>query len=68
MKVVKTQIKLVDLFNVRFEQMENRINEEINAIEEAGNNIKEVKLIGDSLKNAGVFIVYQNSEDKTNNF
>jgi hypothetical protein len=57
MKVVKTQIKLVDLFNVRFEQMENRINEEINAIEEAGNNIKEVKLIGDSLKNAGVFIV-----------
>ncbi len=52
------KIKLIDLFSVRFEQMENKINTEVRAIEDEGNTIKEVKVIGDSLKNAGIFIVY----------
>ena len=53
------QIRLIDLFNVRFEQMENKINREVGAIESDGHTIKEVKIIGDSLKNAGVFIIYE---------
>lgn len=53
------QIKLIDLFNVRFEQMEEKINSEIKKIEDKGHTITELKFIGDSLKNAGVFIVYQ---------
>jgi hypothetical protein len=56
-KMVK--VKLIDLFNVRFEQMENKINQEITALEEDGVTIKEVKVLGDSLKNAGIFIIYE---------
>lgn len=58
------RIKLIDLFNVKFEQMEDKINKEISQIEAAGNKIKEVKVIGDSLKNAGVFIVYTKDDDR----
>ena len=59
------KIKLIDLFNIKFEQMESKINGEIKIIEAAGNTIKEIKVIGDSLKNAGVFIVYSsNNSDK----
>ncbi len=57
------KIKLIDLFNVKFEQMENKINKEMSEIELEGNTIKEVKVIGDSLKNAGVFIVYNTSDN-----
>lgn len=53
------KVKLIDLFNVRFEQMENKINQEISEIESEGNKIKEIKFLGDSLKNAGVFIIYE---------
>lgn len=56
------KIKLIDLFSVRFEQMENLINKEMKALELEGNTIKEVKVIGDSLKNAGVFIVYSSNK------
>lgn len=56
------KIKLIDLFSVRFEQMENLVNKEMKALELEGNTIKEVKVIGDSLKNAGVFIVYSSNK------
>ncbi|MFP4401801.1 MAG: hypothetical protein ACLFPL_01080 [Candidatus Nanoarchaeia archaeon] len=53
------QVKLIDLFNVRFEQMEEKINSEIKKVEENGHTISQVKIIGDSLKNAGVFVLYE---------
>ena len=56
-KMVK--VKLIDLFNIRFEQMENKINQEISTLEEEGFSVREVKVLGDSLKNAGIFIVYE---------
>ncbi|MCH8520271.1 MAG: hypothetical protein LAT82_05970 [Nanoarchaeota archaeon] len=52
------QIKLIDLFNVRFEQMEDKINSEIKALETQGHTIQEIKIIGDSLKNTGIFVLY----------
>lgn len=54
-----TKVKLIDLFNVRFEQMENKINEELETLEKSGADIKEVKTIGDSLKNAGILVIYE---------
>ena len=53
------RIKLIDMFNVKFERMEEKINEEISAIEGQGKTVKEVKILGDSLKNAGVFLIYE---------
>lgn len=53
------KIKLIDLFNVRFEEMENKINEEIGKLEASDTTIKDIKVIGDSLKNTGIFITYE---------
>ena len=52
------RIKLVDLFNIKFEEMESKINQEIEALEKAGHEIQDVRVLGDSLKNAGVFVIY----------
>jgi biotin operon repressor len=52
------RIKLVDLFNIKFEEMETKINKEIESLEMAGHEVNDVRVLGDSLKNAGVFIVY----------
>ena len=56
------RIKLIDLFNVKFEQMEERINQEIQDLESQGYTIREIKVLGDSLKNAGVFVAYSRSD------
>ncbi|MFW6286024.1 MAG: hypothetical protein ACOC16_02780 [Nanoarchaeota archaeon] len=53
------KVKLIDLFNVKFEQMEEKINQEILTLENSGFIVKEVKLLGDSLKNAGIFLIYE---------
>jgi hypothetical protein len=53
------KVKLIDLFNVKFEQMEGKINQEILSLENSGFKVKEVKLLGDSLKNAGIFLIYE---------
>ncbi len=53
------KIKLLDLFNVRFENMEGMINTEISKLESEGFKITEVKILGDSLKNASIFLVYE---------
>ena len=56
------RIKLIDLFNVKFEQMEERINQELQDLESQGYTIKEIKVLGDSLKNAGVFVAYSGGD------
>ncbi len=53
------KIKLIDLYNVKFSEMENNINSELSALEEKWHNIKEVKFLWDQLKNWAVFIVYE---------
>lgn len=53
------KVKLVDLFNVKFEQMENKINDEISKLESKGNKVTQVKIIGDSLKSASIFLIYE---------
>lgn len=52
------RIKLIDLFNIKFEQMEEKINSEIEALESQGYTVSDIRVLGDSLKNAGVFVVY----------
>ena len=53
------KIKIVDLFNVKFEMMENKINEEIAKLESNRHKITKVKILGESLKSASVFLVYE---------
>ena len=52
------KVKLVDLYNIRFEDMEAKINDELSKIESSGCEIVEIKTIGDSLQKCAVFIVY----------
>lgn len=53
------KVKLIDLFNVKFEQMENKINEEIGKLESSGHKVIQVKILGDSLKSASIFLIYE---------
>lgn len=53
------KVKLIDLFNVKFENMESKINEELEKLELGGFTIKKIKTIGDSLKNTSVFVIYE---------
>lgn len=53
------KVKLVDLFNVKFEQMENKINDEIAKIEKQGFKVTQVKILGESLKSASIFLIYE---------
>ena len=53
------RIKIVDLYNVKFEQMEGKVNQEIIALESKGNTVIHVKVLGDSLKSACIFLIYE---------
>lgn len=53
------RIKLIDLFNIKFSEMEDHINQEIKSLEDQGYKVDEVKFLGDQLKNWAVFIVYK---------
>lgn len=53
------KVKLIDLYNVRFEEMESKVNNELAKLESSGNSIKEVKIVGDSLQRCAIFVVYE---------
>lgn len=53
------KVKVIDLFNIKFEEMENKINEELNALQEGGAEVLDTRVLGDSLNKGAVFIVYQ---------
>lgn len=53
------RVKLIDLYNIDFDKMEQTINEKIEVLEENDHEVQEVKVLGDALKNGAVFIVYK---------
>ena len=53
------KVKLVDLFNVKYDEMEEKINSELSRVQEGGKTIHEVKFIGEALNKCAVFIVYE---------
>ena len=53
------KVKVIDLFGIKYDQMETRINNELEAIQQSGSNIIDVKLIGDKLSQCSVFVYFE---------
>ena len=53
------RVKVIDLFNVRFNEMEDKINQILEEVETKG-KIIDVKPIGDNLNKCAIFVVYEN--------
>ncbi len=52
------RIKVVDLFGVPYREMEAKINNELEALQNDGMAIVSFRVIGDSLNKGAVFIMY----------
>ena len=53
------KMKVIDLFGVKYDQMEERINQELESLQQEGASVAEVKVIGDKLSQCAVFVVYE---------
>jgi len=53
------QVKVIDMFNVKYNEMEEKINSVLKDLDSQGKNIVEVKTIGESLNKCAVFVVYE---------
>ena len=53
------KVKLIDLFGVKYDEMESKINREISKLQEEGCKIQEIKPIGDNLSKCVIFVVYE---------
>ena len=52
------KVKIIDLFNVKFDQMQVKINSELEELQQS-HKVLEVKTIGDSLNKCAVFVIYE---------
>lgn len=53
------KVKVIDLYNVRYDEMTDRINDELMKIQSTGSEILDVKVMGEQLNKCAVFVVYQ---------
>lgn len=59
MKITMKKVKVIDLFGIKYDQMETRINNELEAIQSERGTIIDVKVIGDKLSQCSVFVYYE---------
>ena len=52
------KIKVIDLFNIPYAQMSEKINEEMAKLQREGKEVLDFKVIGESLNKCAVFIMY----------
>ena len=53
------KVKVVDLFNVPYAEMGDKVNEVLVDLQDNGKTINNVKVLGDSLNKCAVFIVFE---------
>lgn len=53
------KVSVIDLFGIKYDQMETRINNKLQEIQGEGGNILDVKVIGDKLSQCSVFVYYE---------
>ncbi len=53
------KVSVIDLFGIKYDQMETRINNELETLQASGANILDVKVIGDKLSQCSVFVYYE---------
>ena len=56
--MTKNLIKIFNLFNVKFDQMQVKINSELEELQN-NYNVLEIKTIGDSLNKCTVFVIHE---------
>ena len=53
------KVKVIDLFGVKYDQMETKVNSELEDIQGSGGTILDLKLIGHKLSQCSVFVYYE---------
>ena len=53
------KMKVIDLFGVKYDQMEDKINGVLESIQNEGSKIIDVKIIGEKLSQTSVFVFYE---------
>lgn len=53
------KVKVIDLFGVKYDQMEIKINGVLEDLQNEGAKIIDVKILGDKLSQCSVFVVYE---------
>ena len=53
------KVKVVDLFNVPYAEMGDKVNDVLVALQNEGKAIVDVKVLGESLNKCAVFVVYE---------
>ena len=53
------KMKVIDVFNVKYDEMTDRINDELLKIQSNNNEIIDVKVIGQQLNKCAVFVFYK---------
>lgn len=53
------KVRVIDLFNVKYNEMEDKINSALADLQNGGASINETKVIGDSLNKCAVFVLYE---------
>ena len=52
------RVKVIDLYGVRYSDMEEKINRELQMIESDG-EIIDMKVVGDALNKCAIFVTYK---------
>jgi hypothetical protein len=53
------KIKVIDLYGVKYELMEEKVNEILLALQQEGAKIIDLKVIGEKLSQTSVFVFYE---------
>lgn len=53
------KVKVIDLFGVKYDQMEGKINGILSEIQSTGAKVLDVKVMGEKLSQCSVFIVFE---------
>ena len=53
------KMKVIDLFGVKYDQMEDMINKELEELQANGAKVLDVKIMGQKLSQTAVFVYYE---------
>lgn len=53
------KVKVIDLFGIKYDQMEIKINNVLHDLQSSGAKVIDVKILGDKLSQCSVFVVYE---------
>lgn len=53
------KMKVIDLFGVKYDQMEAMINKHLDELQENGATVLDVKIMGQKLSQTAVFVYYE---------